>query len=430
MEYYEVEEDKLGLRVTSGSIKITKDTNNLIGISIGGGAPLCPCIYIVQVFDNTPAAKDATLASGDEITAVNGTSVKGKTKVEVARMIQGVSEDVQINYNKLHADPKQGKSLDIVLKKMKHKVVENMSSSTADALGLSRAILCNDGLVKKLEELEGNANMFMGLVIHVKKLLNNFYSLSRVHKAFGEVFAAIGVREPLANASEAFTKFGETHREMEKYAIKMLQQIKPIISDMGTFLSKAVPDTRLTIKKYADCKFEYLSYCLKVKEMDDEEYSYAAIHEPLYRVETGNYEYRLVLRCRQLSREKFAKMRSDVLVKMELLDQKHVQDSVYQMQRFITALKDYHEECATILKTADDLFPIEVDLSTTMLGLSVTDGTRAFYDDEDNVNENVFSTRHDNADLINDNSSLDSNAKDANLIDWKLESDQPIIDLG
>lgn len=30
-----------------------------------------------------------------------------------------------------------------VLKKVKHRVVENMSSSTADALGLSRAILCN-----------------------------------------------------------------------------------------------------------------------------------------------------------------------------------------------------------------------------------------------------------------------------------------------
>jgi hypothetical protein len=29
--------------------------------------------------------------------------------------------------------------------------------------------------------------------------------------------------QPLPNASEAFTKFGETHREMEKHAIKMLK---------------------------------------------------------------------------------------------------------------------------------------------------------------------------------------------------------------
>lgn len=91
---------------------LKKDSNNLIGISIGGGAQYCPCLYIVQVnanqlsmteclpviditimlqvFDNTPAALDGTLAAGDEITGVNGKPVKGKTKVEVAKMIQAV----------------------------------------------------------------------------------------------------------------------------------------------------------------------------------------------------------------------------------------------------------------------------------------------------------------------------------------------------
>lgn len=65
-----------------------------------------------------------------------------------------------------------------------------------------------------------------------------------------------------------------------------------ILSDLGTYLHKAIPDTRLTIRRYADAKFEYLSYCLKVKEMDDEEMQFAHLQEPLYRIETGNYEYR------------------------------------------------------------------------------------------------------------------------------------------
>lgn len=34
-----------------------------------------------------------------------------------------------------------------VLKKVKHRLVENMSSGTADALGLSRAILCNGQII-------------------------------------------------------------------------------------------------------------------------------------------------------------------------------------------------------------------------------------------------------------------------------------------
>ena len=77
-----------GMRVTSGSVSLTKDAQNLIGISIGGGAPYCPCVYVVQIFDNTPASKDGTLAAGDELVGVNGQSVKARTKVEVARMIQ------------------------------------------------------------------------------------------------------------------------------------------------------------------------------------------------------------------------------------------------------------------------------------------------------------------------------------------------------
>jgi C-terminal processing protease CtpA/Prc len=76
------------MTVTSGVVVIKKDDSNLIGISIGGGAPLCPCLYVVQIFDNTACAKDGKLESGDELTGVNSVSVKGKSKVEVAKLIQ------------------------------------------------------------------------------------------------------------------------------------------------------------------------------------------------------------------------------------------------------------------------------------------------------------------------------------------------------
>lgn len=36
-----------------------------------------------------------------------------------------------------------------------------------------------------------------------------------------------------------------------------------MLTDLNTYLNKAIPDTRLTIKKYLDVKFEYLvSTCL------------------------------------------------------------------------------------------------------------------------------------------------------------------------
>ena len=227
-------------------------------------------------------------------------------------MIRVERRSVKITYNKLHAEPAQGKTLDLILKKVKHRLVENMSSSTADALGLSRAILCNDSLLKRLQDLKRTEVMYRGLVEHTRRLLRSYYDLCQVYKgtirrmgkiddfaqsqrflsAFGDIFSTIGVRELQPRASEVFTKFGEMHRQMERYGLVMIQQLKPVLSDLGTFLHKAIPDTRMTITRYADAKFEYLSYCLKVKEMDDEEQSYHSLQEPSYRVETGNYEYR------------------------------------------------------------------------------------------------------------------------------------------
>lgn len=364
MEDWGIEEDKMGMTTVSGTVTLTKDSQNLIGISIGGGAPLCPCLYVVQVFDNTPAAKNGSLAAGDEIVTVNGKSVKGMSKVQLAKTIQSIKGDVKINFNKLQADTKQGKTFDIVVKKLKHRMVEQMDSSTADALGLSRAILCNDVLIKRLQEMEQIGGVYQGLIIHVKKLLKSYFNMCKTHRQFGDIFGEIGVRDPNLNGSAAFSKFSDAHRNFEKAGFTLLKTVKPMLSDLNTYLNKAIPDTKMTIKKYADTKFEYLSFCLKVKELDDEEYSYAALQEPLYRVETGNYEYRLILRCRQDSRERFAKLRKDVMEKLELLDNKHVQDIVFQLQRFVSGISEYHDSCQESMKQAD-VFPIEVDLATS-----------------------------------------------------------------
>jgi hypothetical protein len=59
-----------------------------------------------------------------------------------------------------------------------------------------------------------------------KRLLKKTVDFS----AFGEVFGSIGVREPQPAASEAFTKFGEAHRNMERFAIRMLKTVKPVSS--------------------------------------------------------------------------------------------------------------------------------------------------------------------------------------------------------
>lgn len=123
------------------------------------------------------------------------------------------------------------------------------------------------------------------------------------------------------------------------------------------------------------------SYCLKIKEMDDEEYAYQAMQDPLYRVETGNYEYRLILRCRQEAKKRFASLRADVLVKLELLDQKHVSDMIQHMQRLLSAMAKMNSESYEILK-ANQLFPLDVDLSSNQT-FNYPDPNSSPYQDEE-----------------------------------------------
>lgn len=61
-----------------------------------------------------------------------------------------------------------------------------------------------------------------------------------------------------------FGQFGGYHRQMANLGVQALESLKPILADLDTHLTKAIPDTKQTIRKYADTKFEYLSYCLKV----------------------------------------------------------------------------------------------------------------------------------------------------------------------
>ena len=43
------------VRTMTRSVTLVKGKNNMIGISIGGGVPFCPVLYVVQVSSKTTA---------------------------------------------------------------------------------------------------------------------------------------------------------------------------------------------------------------------------------------------------------------------------------------------------------------------------------------------------------------------------------------
>lgn len=126
----------------------------------------------------------------------------------------------------------------------------------------------------------------------------------------------------------------------------------------------------------------------------------AVVDDPLYRVETGNYDYRVVLRCRQLARAKFAKARNDVMVKLELLEAKQVQDTVFQLQRLVANLQRLHDDQIEILKSFQGHFPIEIELHRVS-GVVPTANLNDNEDDDDEVDDG-----DDDVDPLDDNANI------------------------
>lgn len=86
------------VKLIADVITVEKDDEGHIGIAIGGGAPLCPCLYVVQVFDESPVAKDGRIQAGDELVSVNGLSVKGLEKQRVAKLISKTPGELFSNF--------------------------------------------------------------------------------------------------------------------------------------------------------------------------------------------------------------------------------------------------------------------------------------------------------------------------------------------
>lgn len=104
--------------------------------------------------------------------------------------------------------------------------------------------------MKKLEELEKNAGLYKGLIEHTKRLLKAHFHLAKIHKEFGDIFAEIGVREPQPAACEAFTIFGEAHRNMEKNGVKLLKILKPV-SEFSVVLIRVLKQTLMAFCRFS-----------------------------------------------------------------------------------------------------------------------------------------------------------------------------------
>ena len=83
-------------------------------------------------------------------------------------------------------------------------------------------------MIKKLQELNRNEYIFKGLISHLNYTTKAYLEMCQTYKDLGNVFGEIGAHEPQTGASQAFTKFGDTHRSFEKEGLQCIRELKPV----------------------------------------------------------------------------------------------------------------------------------------------------------------------------------------------------------
>uniref|UniRef100_A0AC35U7Y7 PRKCA-binding protein n=1 Tax=Rhabditophanes sp. KR3021 TaxID=114890 RepID=A0AC35U7Y7_9BILA len=359
---------------------IEKDSKGHIGIAIGGGYPICKSIYIVQIFEGSPSANNKEIQVGDDILGINGKSVVGLSKNQVANLIQSAKGKVKIAFLPLEQSINEEQTLDIAFKKIKHRIVEFLDSETADALGLSRAILCNDLLLQSLQKMEHNTVFYDKLVSTLNCMTKNSYGIAKAQSKISTSFCEIAAKTNNSVANNLYTAFGEGNKNMIKVNQNMGDKIAIIEESLKNYGEKAIPDTKEALKRYLDAKFEYLSYCLKVKEMEDEEIDAIQNNFYLERLDFGNFEYKAVLRCRETAKSKFVDQRERALIKIEMLNEKHNRDLAIKLKELIEGMKDSYDEGLKILA---DHFPSEGNYLNDITYAALTTDTQSKDDKEE-----------------------------------------------
>lgn len=158
-----------------------------------------------------------------------------------------ILDPIKISFNKLCFDAEQGQTLDIALKKIKHWFVESMDVKTADALGLSRAMLCNDLLTKLMDKLEVNAQFYKQLIKKCQIVGKNYENMSDAqqcktfvlslvyhlcyltsHLAFGSILNEVALREREEDTKKLFFLLGNSHKMFTKEHAVIIRKVRTL----------------------------------------------------------------------------------------------------------------------------------------------------------------------------------------------------------
>lgn len=198
------------------------------------------------------------------------------------------------------------------LKCTKQKVMERLGHGTKTI---------DSELELQIEVLRDTHAKYQVILRQVRALSSNFMAVVQSQRDITDTFCDLSQKMP--ELHQEFACNAETQKTMFKSGEMLVGALEFFTSNLGTLCDKTIEDTLLTVKQYETARVEYDAF-----RTDFETQQQMVLKDPV-KLEEAQQKF-------DLHREKFDRMRSDLNIKMKLLDE----NKIKVMRRQLVLLQD------------------------------------------------------------------------------------------
>ncbi|CAK9796464.1 ARFIP2 [Anthophora plagiata] len=206
-------------------------------------------------------------------------------------------------------------------------------------------------LETQIELLRDTQRKYCNVLRLSRALASHFHHVVQTQHALGEAFSELAQKSP--ELQEEFLYNSETQRYLTKNGETLLRALNFFVSSVNTLCNKTIEDTLFTVRQYETARIEYDAYRTDLEtlaQITKNDNSNVARLE----VAQANYEEH---------KQTFEKLRSDVSIKLKLLDENRINVMHKQLFLFHNAVSAYSSGNQTALEDILKLFNIEIKSS-------------------------------------------------------------------
>ncbi|ALC46508.1 CG17184 [Drosophila busckii] len=221
-----------------------------------------------------------------------------------------------------------------------------------EKLGKSQRTVDSD-LEAQIEQLRDTQRKYLSILRLTRAFSSHFQHVVITQHSLADAFADLAQKNP--ELQKEFICNSETQRNLTKNGELLLNALNFFISSVNTLCNKTIDDTLLTIRQYETARIEFDAYRMDLENTKPELTQAASSLEETQR----SYAHH---------KDQYEKLRGDVAIKMQFLDENRIKVMHKQLILLHNAIAAYFSGNAMALESTLKQFNIKLKSPNNSVG--------------------------------------------------------------